>query len=510
MLAVVIPGILACNQWVTVPVSFSGKPDAQDVSAPLAATTAPPAIKEPAIDPGFVPGEEVVSPPSTSDTHLAQTVHEQPAAPARKSEPAGCLAFEEQLTRQNIDQMLDYADSLLANRRKFESRRMGSVWNGYTRQVVTGATRAIALNVADVQNTYQIQYMMNALQVSGFVTWLRRVQDSKDLQILAIPLIGELEPTWAPYVLAYWQDRENTPAGDETVISTLKIPPCRWMVQAGYAPEIDQEWWPVERYLFPDYSGAAESYQAANGLEAAKIAERINWLGPGEQEGAATMCGPLVWSILNDAGAFPPGFGAWLAGPKSFWLADPRNNGRPWSLFSAEDYRIYRFAQPLGKFDFSTWPLYPGDFLYTYSKRDGFDHMLLVTEIDPGGNVYTVTNLIKVDPERKVTIERAILYNMFDLQIGLARNEWQNDGANGRTGHDGFDVFRWAWADKNIQQSAAAYQVKPGDTFELIAERWKTPPEQIAQANQKSLGEDLAVGEIIHIPPVLTYALPMP
>jgi hypothetical protein len=213
------------------------------------------------------------------------------------------------------------------------------------------------------------------------------------------------------------------------------------------------------------------------------------------------MCGPLTWSILNASGAFPLGVGAWSRGPESFWLADPRDDGRPWSLFPKETYQLYHFSQAVGEFDFSAWPLFPGDVLYLYSKGDGFDHMLAVTEVDAAGNVYTVSNLIQVYPVNQMTIERAVLYNPNDPTVGLFKNEWRLDRKNGRTGHDGFDVLRWAWREKDLQQLPAPYSVEPGDTFGLISSRWKTPASLIARYNGLEVGNALAVGQQLLIPP---------
>ncbi len=490
--------LIACNQWLVLPAPTP----ASQVEVTLQITP----TREPPISAPIAQGGQVTATASSPVPALTLEAVPESAAgvslePFEMGEPAGCLSAEDQAARSQVDQMLAYAGSLANFSRSLSDRQASQVWNGYTRQYQTAGSGAVALDVTDVQNLYQVQNMMNALQVAGFVTWLREGQNLGGLQILAVPLVGELPAEWSPYVLAYWQSRDSLPEGDAAVLSALKLPPCAWMVQSGYAPEVGQEWWPEERTQVPDYASAAESYQAANGWEAAKIAERINWLGLSEPEGASTMCGPLSWAILNDAQAFPPGFGAWSKGPKMFWLADPRKDGRPWSLFPRDDYTVYRFSEALGKFDFQQWPLYPGDFLYTYSKDNGFDHMLVVTEIDSQGNVYSVTNLIRVYPSKKVTIERAVLYNTHDLSVGLFRNDWNVDGLNGRTGHDGFDVFRPAWMVKDIQQAPILYEVKPGDTFGLIAERWKIPALDIAQTNQRKLGDRLEVGENLIIPP---------
>ena len=364
-------------------------------------------------------------------------------------------------------------------------------------------SEALSLSVADLQTENRLQQVLNALQVAGFVTWLRNTPD-QDLHILAIPLADSsiLQSAWAPYIQAYWQSRDSLPVFDSSVIAVLKLPPCNWMVARGFAPRVEAGWWKTDFAGWPDYASAASVYLASTNEAAAQAAGSINWLGEEGREGPNTMCGPLAWSIMSKAGAFPPDWGSWSAGPRAFWLAKPSENGRPWSLFPAEMYRVYHFLEPMGQFDFENSPLYPGDFIYTYSKGDGYDHMFVVTDADAAGNVYTVTNMIHMAPIKKTTVERVVLFNLKNPSVGVARNQWANDRINGRTGHAGFDVFRWAWMEKDIQGQPVLYEVQPGDTLGLIAERWKTPAEQIARYNKIGLDADLSIGQALSIPPI--------
>jgi hypothetical protein len=212
------------------------------------------------------------------------------------------------------------------------------------------------------------------------------------------------------------------------------------------------------------------------------------------------MCGPLTWAILNDAGAFPPGYGEWTDDPKSFWLPKPSVNGRPWSLFPPGTYHVERFGEALSGFDFSRYPLYPGDVLYTYSASNGFDHVLVVSEADSSGSPYSVTNLV-IKPKKEFSIQRVQLYDPQDPTAGIIRNQWAHDLVNGRTGDKGFEVFRWAWRAKDIQRQALSYNVQVGDTLPLVAARWRTPPELIAAANGLEITAALRVGQELSIPP---------
>lgn len=422
--------------------------------------------------------------------------------------PAGCLSAEEQVQMASVDEMIAYAEQLLNRPGALSKRRLGGAWNAYDQTFYRSASSSpgagvVALAVDDIKPAYTAQSILNALHVAGFVAWLRSTPQ-QGLHILAIPLDGSanrVDSPWAAYVEAYWAGPEETPSGDSSVIPALKLPPCRWMIETRAAPQADYSTWASGAAGWPDYARYAAAYQADTMEQADKVAQQINWLGEG-LEGPFSMCGPLVWSIMDDAGVFPPGYGDWSKGASAFWLSKPSVNGRPWSLFPPDTYQVYHFSTPLGLFDFDEFPLYPGDFLYTYSKRDGFDHMLLVTEIDEDGNVYTVTNLVREVPEQKITIERVVLYNIFDPSIGVARNEWHTDRKNGRTGHDGFDVFRWAWMEKDILGQPVAYTVQPGDTLGLIAARWRTPAAEIARSSRLSGSSDLTIGQQLVIPPV--------
>jgi hypothetical protein len=481
--------LMGCNLQLRVPPDRMGiKPGAAAVqtSPPIAnATIPPPVLATPA------PTIKLPSPP----LNLQED-------PPRFGEPAGCLSLEDEQRGATMAERLTRAGQMLGFSKSLSSRILTEIWNPYARRYYPYSGDVLSLDVNDVQNKHFIQQIMNALQVSGYVTWLRSGAEG-GLRILAIPLWrGDWSKSaWAPYIEAYWQDGRSLPPGDSSVIPVLKTPPCNWMVEQGLAPQVGADWLPASSAEWPNYASAAAAYLADSDRAAAAVARRIGWLGEEGLEGPNTMCGPLAWAILKDSGVFPPGWGAWSEGPRVFWLAMPRNNGRPWSLFPSDSYRLYQFREPLSKFHFGDFRLYPGDFVYTYSQRNGFDHMMVVTEVDSQGNVYSVTNLTQVNPEKRTTIERVLVLNLNDPTVGIARNQWVTDGTNGRTGHDGFDVFRWAWVEKDIQGQPIKYTVQAGDTLQLIAARWKTPATQIAQYNGITVDAAMRVGQELQIPP---------
>jgi hypothetical protein len=152
------------------------------------------------------------------------------------------------------------------------------------------------------------------------------------------------------------------------------------------------------------------------------------------------MCGPLSAAILHEAGLLPASVGP-VANLKSYWLANPVTNGRPWSLFPADLYQVNRFKTGIDRFDFDAWPLMPGDFVYTYAGRGSFSHMFVVTEVDSTGRAYTVTNQLQADGG--YLVQRVLLYDPQDDQEGVLRSRCVECGSwRRRTGLGGFDVLR--------------------------------------------------------------------
>ena len=485
--------LLNCNTWVPYQDPGRSTMPPELVEAQTVEPQPPPATAAPGVE------TPIPAAPTSPPLQSAGTVNPLTAG---AGEPAGCLAPGEQAAFSSPRDMLRRAEQLLTFSDSLSERLLAGSWNPYTNQYVFDQSMVLTLTVDEIDNQFLVQRMLNALHVSGFVAYLRRTSD-QGLHILAIPLLDPAlaQSDWGPYLQAYWLSRAALPSGDPSVQPSLKLPPCGWMVERGFAPQVDASWYAGDLVGWPDYTRAAIAYLAPTNNEAARVAEQINWLGDSFPEGPDTMCGPLAWSIMYDSRVFPPGWGGWMVGSKVFWLAKPEKNGRPWSLFPKDSYRTYVFRQALGTFDFSGFPLYPGDFLYTYSEKDGFDHMLVVTEVDGAGNVYTVSNIVKIEPVKNTTIEHVLLLNNNDPTVGIARNEWARDGVNGRTGHAGFEVFRWAWVEKDVTGEPVSYTVRPGDTVGTIAAYWKTPALRIAGYNGIMTDTPLVIGQELIIPP---------
>lgn len=485
------PKTRLARAWISILLFLSA---CMPLSAPPGAPANIPATL-PAVEPTFTPLPTLT--PLDRQPQLNSTP--TPASQTVYGEPAGCLPAAEQAAR-TTEEMLAYADSLLTWSTPLARRKILNVWNAFRQAYAPTGEAVLAFSAGDVQNRYLIQEALDALHVAGFIAWLRADAKIGD-HILAIPLrAGVLDGAWGGYVRAYFAGSAALPAEDPNVRAALKLTPCRWMVAAGLAPDLPPGALEGATWTQPDFAAAATAYLAPTDEAAYEVAKRIAWLD-GRSEAPALMCGPLAWAITNDAGAFPPGYGAWFQAPKSFWLPKPSENGRPWSLFPPETYVLQRFKGPLGSFDLGIYPLQAGDLLYTYSSGDGFDHVLVVSEVDADGNRFAVTNLVQVSPESSVTIQRVLLYNEADPGAGILRNQWANDRVNGRTGDKAFEIFRWAWREKDVQGQPAAYIVQPGDTLPLVAARWRTPPALIASANRLDPASQLPIGQELMIPP---------
>lgn len=434
-------------------------------------------------------------------------------------EPAGCWQPPDDYTRVHINDytlntrtyaMLQQAALLYGGEIDVAGRAIiqGSYSNNrFDSLGVHLGGGAVDISVTRPNSSYvlftEIEPLIRALRTVGFAAWLRdddEMRSGSGIHIHAIA-IGDSD------LLPAAQEQLTGPSGylrgyDGLPVNQSSNPGldrhsgpliCHWMLEAGYAdlrtptpiPTPGLAW--QERLRL-----AALAYQAPYPEDAEKIARSLNFLGS-KGESADNICGPLSAAILRDAGLLPTQVGP-VQDLKSYWLARPIENGRPWSLFSERDYDVFRFNTPLAEFDFRAWPLQPGDFLYTYTGDYGFEHMFVVTEVDAEGRAYTVTNQYQI--WGKMLILRYLLYDPHGLGEGIIYNEW-SDRRLGRIGYGGFDVLR----KRGLQAGTLyAYTVRPGDTLPDLAARFGATPESLVQANPGLDLTHLQVGQPLTIP----------
>ena len=349
-----------------------------------------------------------------------------------------------------------------------------------------------ALDISVIRrNAYGVLYLeieplIRALRTAGFAAWLRdwnALGLGSGIHIHAIAIgDAELSPAAQAQIdgpAGYLRGYDGLPvAADGTPRPDPHGGPllCAWMLQAGYrdlrsptpAPTAAPPW--QERLRL-----AAQAYLAGSSAAADQVARRLAFID-GQSESAATMSGPLAAAILRDASLLPTQPGP-LNDLKSFWLASPADNARPWNLFDPLDYTVFSFTIRLADFDFSAWPLQPADLVYAYPLNRGLGKLFVVTEVDAAGRAYTVTNQYQLDGGQ--LIERYLLYDPAEPGAGIIYNQWQ-DRNLGRTGDGGFEVLR----RKDLAAgSLYHYAVRPGDTLPALAARYGIPLSALLLAN---------------------------
>ena len=202
----------------------------------------------------------------------------------------------------------------------------------------------------------------------------------------------------------------------------------------------------------------AQTFLASTQEEAQAVAERINYM---VYPSPSNMCGPLAIAELREAGLLSR-----YIDPHDFWLLRPDTNAETIAhTFPADRFEHFRFTQSIGEFDFKTFPLKAGDFLYLYAgDRGTFEHIITVTRVDEQGRAYTVTNLnTQPFPDYYYIIKEVMLYDPNQPGVGQFY-EWTDQAANawiGLTGFGGFDVWRFSAPvqDVTLDETALADQL---------------------------------------------------
>ncbi len=162
---------------------------------------------------------------------------------------------------------------------------------------------------------------------------------------------------------------------------------------------------------------AARQYLADTPAQAAAVARRIHYLD-GRTESEENMCGALSAALLIDAGILTPD-----VAPHDLWLLNARD-AQPGGgiqtlqreVFPPQLFDYFSVEQSVAEFDWSAFPLQVGDWLYLFTGPNGFDHMLVVTEVE-SGVPYTVTNWERQDVGFQII--RAPLYDLDHPGEGL-------------------------------------------------------------------------------------------
>lgn len=354
----------------------------------------------------------------------------------------------------------------------------------------------------------EIDPLIRALRASGFAAWLRDWDElflGSGIHIHAIA-IGDEELSQAAReqldgTFGYFRGYSGLPTEDGEPRPDRHGGPivCGWMVEMGFedlrrpelqTPEARGDWVARLREV-------ADQYLTDDPDETTSIAHTLNYVGNGYED-PSNMCGPLAAAILREAGLLPKTTGP-LQKLKSFWLAQGiRKDESPWRFFPKQEYQLFSYDTPINLFDFTAWPLVPGDIVYTYAGVGEYEHIFVVTEVRNDGRAYSVTN--QEQPDGDFLIEKVLLYDPQDPTAGAFRDAWIRDSWGvGRTGLGGFDVLRHR-ALSQPPGSLVSYTIKPGDTLQTIAGRWNSAADVMLEVNDLDPAQPLSIGQSILVP----------
>jgi len=447
------------------------------------------------------PAAPVVSAPFTAPdviVEVALPVNVQPVSTYAYGNPAGCAATIP--SDLSPEQLLANVQSALGDSYRLTERRQLYIWNGplgmYMDVTQDPYVYEFTFNEFQHPLTYQADPVVTIFLNNGFVVWLRSY--GGNFRLTAIPMTADvLNSSWAQYVTSYWQG--NTQPKDEYIYPVMKKLPCHWVIDAGYVTnETLQDMFNLD-WQIPDYLSAGRQYLASNCKDANRVSqEQIGYWD------ASSMCGPLAWTIMRDANAFPYRIGSWSASAATFTAANPKWNGQPWGTFDPDTFTLMHTDNPMAGYDFeNNGNLYPGDLIYSYATLyvtpGYFDHIFVVAGIDANNTRLSISNMVRNSPYKDCSIEEISLYTPGDRENGVINHEWNGFGF-GKTGTTGFDVFRWNWITYHLNAQPIQYAVRWGDTLETIAFDWKISPDSIATVNSFTSDIQLTPGQIVMLP----------
>lgn len=195
-----------------------------------------------------------------------------------------------------------------------------------------------------------------------------------------------------------------------------------------------------------------------------------------------------------------------------FYGMDAENiNSAIEKTFAENQFSKYHFDQSPGDFDFSAFPLQVGDLVVLY---DGIDNtintMLLITQIDAQGCVYSVTN---INSTEGIIIKEVILYD--PMTKGTEESHHWTDLSlpnTGNTGLGGFDVWRInieimdaGIDEQNLADQMLAEQIE--QTLSVFGGKWNILIRDGEGRNVYShlSSEQNHVGSIIKVPIAMLF-----
>jgi len=229
---------------------------------------------------------------------------------------------------------------------------------------------------------------------------------------------------------------DNDVSSDEMNSASVALPPPISQNKTLQLPQYDSS--VLTQIQKDQLYKASLNYLADDEEEAVYVARSIGYV-PNEGH-PATMCGPLAMSILRDAMLVDR-----YVDLGDFWLLNPRDKYTVQTIleryFPREDYQWYQTSTPINYYDFKSYPLYSGDFLYLFAGRGGtFEHMLVVTRVDDRGRAYSV---LAQEASNGYSIKEVMLYDPNNPGEGYFYEITDRANAEfGLTGFGGFLMWR--------------------------------------------------------------------
>lgn len=245
---------------------------------------------------------------------------------------------------------------------------------------------------------------------------------------------------------------------------------------------------------------ASLSYLANSPDAALTIAHALGYAqGHGDPN---NMCGPLAIAILRDAGLISK-----YVDPQAFWLWRPdKNPGLAETTFPADRFAHYQFSEALNQFDFKSFPLQPGDFLYLYAGNTlSYEHMLVVTRVDEAGRAYSVTN---IKTNAGFNVQEVMLYD--PNQPGAGQFYQWTDPQNikvGLTGTGGFDLWRMTSAPPNPTPQEIALAEGIDQAIDQYGGKWHILIKQIngPVIYSRQADDQIPVASLIKVPIAMLF-----
>ena len=347
----------------------------------------------------------------------------------------------------------------------------------------------------------ELSRMVRSLRAAGFAAWYRDADELFSGSAMHIHAIAVGDAELSEPAQAQLTSREGYFFGfngipvdfSEPIIDRHGGPVvCSWMINSGYPAydvQLDGRMTWKQRLL-----QAAGSLLTNSGQDTRQLADNLSFY-PGTLQGMQELEGPLVMQLLHESGLVLDEDAPYFQLPR-FRLSNLDDEWRFWAQFPDGVFTRYEHASLVGAFDFSAWPLLPGDVVIS-SMNGVYYHLFMVSEGGEGAVAYSVVPVEQ--PDGTFLIQRMLLYDPARPGEGLLKTAWSGCSTAECTGAGSFLVLRRQ--DLHLPPGSLVTRIiMPGDSLPLLALQYDTTLEEIITANPRLAVDMLNVGEEILIP----------